>query len=123
MKLTREQAAIKVDWDGDPPLDLRGITRLLRRAGYHPVALMQATSPSGNGTHIIVHVVPRPSSPFEVVALALLLGSDMNREAMQLFRARGFDDAPRFMRDMWNVLYAPHPHRMRHFLLRGLHDE
>lgn len=66
---------------------------------------------------MIVHVSPRPSSPFEVVALALLLGSDVNREAMQLFRARGFSDVPKFMRDKWNVLYTPDARRARHLSL------
>lgn len=120
MKMTRDQAAIKVDWDGKPPLTIRDITRLLKRAGYNPVALASMVSPSGKGTHLIIHVSPRPSSPFEVVALAMMLGSDINREAMQLFRARGFTSVPRFMRDAWNVLYEPNPHRMRHFKMGAL---
>lgn len=114
MRLTRHQAAIKVDLDGEPPLSIRDVTRLLRRAGYTPLALAITRSPSGNGYHMVVHVSPRPTSAMEVVALALLLGSDVNREAMQLFRARGFPNAPRWMRDMWNVLYLPDPQRMRH---------
>jgi hypothetical protein len=118
MRLTREQAAVKIDLDDDgPPLTIRDVTRLMRRAGYKPVALFIGRSPSGEGWHMILHVSPRPSSPFEVVALALLLGSDVNREAMQLFRARGFHDAPRFMKDAWNVLYEPHPQRARHLSL------
>lgn len=115
--MTREQAAVKVDVDSDTPLTVRDVTRRLRRAGYKPVALFIGRSPSGNGWHMIVHVSPRPSSPFECVALALLLGSDVNREAMQLFRARGFSDVPKFMRDAWNVLYEPHPKRARHLSL------
>lgn len=123
MKLTRDQAAVKVDWDGPVPYSLYDVTRLLRRAGYVPVAAMLDTSPSGTGTHMILHVSPRPTSPYEVVALALLLGSDPYREAMQLYRARAFSDVPRFMRDAWNVLYAPHPHRSRKLSLRRVTDD
>lgn len=122
MRMSRDQAAVKIDWDGDTSLTLRDITRRVKRAGYSPIAMSIMTSPSGKGTHAILHVLPRPSSPFEVVALALLLGSDINREAMQLFRAAGFPHVKKFMRDAWNVLYEPHPHRMRHAKLKGLFD-
>ncbi len=124
MRLTRDQAAIKVDIDDTRTVpSIEEVTRLLRRAGYRPFALMIDRSPSGNGWHVIVHVSPRPSSPFEVVALGLLLGSDVNREAMQLFRARRFVDVPRMMKDAWNVLYSYHPHRVRHLSLRRLNDD
>jgi len=123
MSLTRDQAAVKVDYDDDTPPNLRNVTRLVRRAGYTPKAVLLDRSPSGHGWHMILHVSPRPSSPFEVVALALVLGSDVNREAMQLFRARRFAGASRLMRDTWNVLYAPHPQRMRHLSLKRLDDE
>lgn len=116
-RLTRDQAAVKVDVDGNRPLTVRDVTRRVRRAGYKPVALFIGRSPSGKGWHMILHVSPRPVSPFEVIALALLLGSDVNREAMQLFRAKGFQYVPRFMRDAWNVLYEPHPQRVRHLTL------
>lgn len=112
--MTREQAAVKVDIDGQYEPSVEEVTRLLRRAGYRPVALTYLTSPSGLGMHLIVHVSPRPSSPYEVVALALILGSDVNREAMQMHRAKAFPKVPMFMRDAWNVLYAPHPQRQRH---------
>lgn len=123
MRLTREQAAVKLDIDGEDDWPHIGeITRLVMRAGYRLVAVGNAPSPSGRGYHIIIHVTPRPRCVFEVVALELLLGGDKNREAMQLFRARGFTQMPRFARDAWNILYEPHPHRMRHINLRRLDD-
>ena len=118
MRLTREQAVVKLDIDADiQSPSVRDMTRLLRRAGYRPVAMGTAISPSGTGQHILIHVMPRPRCPFEVVALEALLGGDRNRCAMQLHRARAFPDVPRMMRDAWNVLYAPHPHRQRHLTL------
>lgn len=115
--MTREQAAIKVDIDSRRLVPVWEITRRLRRAGVRPVAVATAPSPSGTGYHVIVHVSPRPRSPFEVVALAMLLGSDMERESKQLNRARVFGVAPRWMKDAWNVLYAPHPARARRLRL------
>lgn len=116
--MTRDQAVIKVDIDaGDWCPSICEITRLLRRAGYTPVAVGCGRSSSGKGWHFTIHVSPRPTSPFEVVALQLLLGSDRNREAMQMSRARRFSAAPRWMRNHWNVLYLPHPQRVRHLQL------
>jgi hypothetical protein len=112
--MTRKQAAVKVDIDdGDAPT-IRTVTRLLRRAGYKPVALCVTRSPGGYGWHVVVHVSPRPKSPYEVIALQLILGGDRNREAMQMHRARSFFKVPGWMRDMWNVLYLSHPQRSRH---------
>lgn len=90
------------------------ILRLLRRAGYEPVAWMQDQSPSGTGWHVIIHVEPCPETAYEVVALEAICGGDRNREAMQMHRARCLARVPKWMRDAWNVLYAPHPHRQRH---------
>lgn len=115
--MTREQAAVKLDVDAGAIFDSREAARLLRRAGYQWECLSQRRSPSGKGWHIVLYIVPRPRCPCEVVALQLLLGGDRNREAMQLHRARHFDDAPRFMRDAWNVLYQPHVNRYRHLKL------
>lgn len=112
--MTREQAAVKLDLDdmlGDPPFE--NIARLLKRAGYTIKEKEAARSPSGKGWHVIVHVSPRPKCPYEVVALQAILGGDINREAMQMHRARTFARSPRFMKDAWNVLYAPHPCRQR----------
>jgi hypothetical protein len=116
--MTRDQSAVKVDIDaGDPPT-IRTVTRLLRRAGYKPVAMTTNRSPGGNGWHVVVHVSPRPKSPYEVIALTLILGGDVNREAMQMHRARGFFRVRGWMRDAWNVLYVPHPNRQRHVTWR-----
>lgn len=120
MRMTREQATVKLDIDAeDAFLSIRELTRRLRRAGYRPIAIGNGYSPSGKGQHVVIHVSTRPTSPFEVVALQLLLGGDREREAMQLFRARSFLKAPRWMRDYWNVLYLPHPLRQRHLQLRA----
>jgi len=115
--MTREQAAVKLDLDAGATFDSIEAARLLRRAGYRWESVSQRRSPSGKGWHVVLYIVPRPRSPFEVVALQLLLGGDRNREAMQLHRARNFQDAPRFMRDAWNVLYQPHVNRYRHLKL------
>lgn len=118
VRLTREQAVVKLDIDADSTCpSVRELTRLLCRAGYRPLAIGMAVSPSGTGQHVMIHVTPRPRSPFEVVALEAILGGDRNRCAMQLHRARAFADVPRLMRDAWNVLYAPHPQRQRHVTL------
>lgn len=116
--MTRDQSAVKVDWDGDAWMDIGEMTRRVMRAGYRLVAVATAPSPSGKGHHCIVHVSPRPSCPFEVVALALILGSDVNREMMQMVRAVAFRAVPQHMKDAWNVLYEPHPQRIRHLKLR-----
>ena len=122
MKLTMEQAAIKLDIDGPAP-SVNELVRLLIRAGYKPFAMWYGRSPSGKGWHVVIHVRPRPTSPHEVVALQAILGGDPNREAMQMERAKAFPSVPMFMRDAWNVLYAPHHHRMRHLHLRRTDDD
>lgn len=115
--MTREQAAVKLDIDAGASFDSMDAARVLRRAGYRWEAFSQRRSPSGKGWHIVLYIVPRPRSPFEVVALQLLLGGDRNREAMQMHRARQFPNAPRFMRNAWNVLYQPNVNRHRHLKL------
>lgn len=117
MSMTRGQAALKLDFDTIRRPSLLNIFRLLRRAGYEETDWVVDRSPSGNGWHVIVHVFPRPKSPFEVVALQAICGSDVNREAMQMHRARTFAKSPLFMRDAWNVLYAPNPKRQRRLSL------
>lgn len=114
--MTREQAAIKLDIDGTLP-PLLTIIQMVRRAGYEPLAMNARRSPSGKGWHVVFHVTPRPRSPYEVIALQAILGGDLYREAIQMNRARSFFKVPRWMRDMWNVLYLSHPHRIRHLKL------
>jgi hypothetical protein len=114
MRLTRNQAEVKIDWDSPVEPDIAEMERLLARAGYTVDDTAMRKSPGGNGWHIILELKPRPTSAYEVVALQLLLGSDKNREAVQMHRAKAFRHVPRWMRDMWNVLYLPHPQRERH---------
>lgn len=113
-RLTREQATVKLDIDAGQSFDSSECARRLRRAGYRWTALSIRRSPSGKGWHVALYILPRPTCPFEVVALQLLLGGDANREAMQMHRAQNFRKAPRWMRDAWNVLYKPHVNRQRH---------
>lgn len=123
MRMTRDQAAVKIDFDDMAEAPVENVARLLRRAGYIIKEQDVSRSPSGKGWHVILHVSPRPKCPYEVVALQAILGGDVNREAMQMHRARTFSHAPRFMRDAWNVLYAPHPKRQRRLSLRSLPNE
>lgn len=77
----------------------------LRRAGYRPLWLMQKRSPSGKGWHVMIEVEPRPRRREEVVALQAILGSDPQREACNLWRARQGGRVGRFWRERFNVLY------------------
>lgn len=122
MKLTKQQAQVKLDIDneGGQPLErgdrlsLDRIQLLLRRAGYRVVEHEVRRSPSGTGWHVVLTVRPRPKTPCEVVALQAICGSDPYREAMQMSRARWFGIMPRWTRDSWNVLYLPDDRRERH---------
>jgi acetolactate synthase regulatory subunit len=116
MRLTITQARIKLDIDARKP-DLDTIRRRIDRAGYFILQASVQQSPSGKGWHVEMDVTPRPKHPMEVVALQAICGSDPYREAMQMHRARGFSHAPVWMREMWNVLYQPHPKRQRHMKL------
>lgn len=89
--------------------------RLLRRAGFEPVAwdLTEST----NGHHGKLRLAPRPS-PAEAVALQAILGSDPMREACNLQRARSVAELPEgeagdYWRARWNTLYKPNPTRRR----------
>jgi hypothetical protein len=55
-----------------------------------------------------VWVEPEPKTAVEVVALQLLFGSDPNREAYNLNRARLVDSGvvSDYWRERWNVLYG-----------------
>jgi len=121
MRLTREQAQVKLDLDGCDAPDMEAVRRLVSRAGYSIVEMSERTSPSGTGRHVVLNVSPRPIHPMEVVALQAICGSDPYREAMQMHRARAFAKAPKWMRDIWNVLYQSHRHRHRHIQLLKTH--
>lgn len=117
--MKRDHTFLKLDLDGYDCVDLQDIEFKLGRAGYTISELIHvAHSPSGNGFHVVIDVSPRPKCPYEVVALQAICGSDKNREAMQMNRARGYWSAPRWMRDAWNVLYRPSNKRQRHLNLR-----
>lgn len=118
--MTRAQAQVRLDMDRKRRPDPWWIEKMLARAGYILIGYQEARSPSGNGWHVMLDVEPRPRTALEVVALQLLLGSDPYREAMQFHRARAFARVPHWMRDAWNVLYAPDSRRQRKLKLRRL---
>ena len=121
MRLTNEQAFIKLDLDRCKEPDMETIRRRIERAGYSmDHVLVSCPSPSGTGWHLVIEVKPRPAHPMEVVALQSICGSDPYREAMQMHRARAFPFAAVWMRDTWNVLYRAHPKRQRHVKLKGV---
>lgn len=119
--MKRSQALVKVDWDKKRMPSIRRMEQLLVRAGYVPRSVEYRRSPSGTGWHVVFTVSPSPRSPYQVVALQLLLGGDVWREAVQLRRARAFGKAPAWMRDRWNVLYVKHPARQRKVKLEAFH--
>lgn len=100
---------VKVDVDRGRPLSIRELVKRLARAHRRPVWLAQRRSPSGRGWHVVIRVCPLPRSACETVALQLLCGSDVYREAYNVQRARRVDgrEVPRWWRhpDHWNVLY------------------
>ena len=108
--LSPEQAVLKLDIDAGQPLPThRVIDHRLARAGYERIVCTYRRSPGGCGWHIELRVDPQPQSPFEVVALQAILGSDPLRESCNLVRAHAFATASPFWRDRWNVLYIKKP--------------
>lgn len=99
---------LKIDVDRCAPLRLRELVKRAARANRKLLCLCQWRSPSGKGWHLLVWVRPAPRSASETVALQLLLGSDVYREAYNLNRARAVDagQVSPFWRRRWNVLYG-----------------
>lgn len=118
--LSKKQSVVKLDFDVAKEPDMEPIWQLLRRAGYTAVDVLVKRSPSKRGWHMLLVLDPRPRTAMEVVAIQAVLGSDPQREAMQLARARAFPKCPAFMRDAWNVLYASDSRRSRRINLRKL---
>lgn len=81
---------------------------LLRRAGYRVAWMMQTRSPGWKGWHLEIQVKPNPTNPLEVVALQVVCGSDVSREACNINRARMVlaGRVSPWWRERWNVLYA-----------------
>lgn len=104
--LSERQALVKIDIDkGMHRPTLYELQRTLARAGYSIAWMMEKCSKSLKGFHIVLSVNPRPRTAMEVVALQAILGSDPNREACNVLRARQWAHLPKFWRDRWNVLY------------------
>lgn len=96
---------IKLDIDAEDRPSIYDLVRRCARAGYRIRYLCERRSPGGCGWHLTLAVRPHPKTPEEVVALQAILGSDLEREAANLFRAARYRDAPAVMKDRWNVLY------------------
>lgn len=99
---------IKLDIDSGNPLPIMTMIQRAARAGFVLRALCQWRSPSGRGWHLLIEVEPEPMTAMETVALQLLLGSDPNREAYNVNRARQVDagDVDPYWAERWNVLYG-----------------
>ena len=80
--------------------------RLHRAGGYRIRYMMEKRSRSGKGWHIVLKVSPIPKSAAEVVALQVILGSDPDREACNLWRAKMLPKVSPWWRKRWNVLYT-----------------
>jgi hypothetical protein len=110
----RSDTTIRLDIDGPRPPSLPFLASRLRRAGFDGWRWVAYTrSPGGHGWHVTLQLRPAPATAMEVVAVQLLLGSDPNREACVLMRARALPDTPRHARTWWNVLYQPDAARGR----------
>jgi hypothetical protein len=117
--MTFRDSIVKLDIDHGGPRSLALLHHRLIRAGYRSVRwISYQRSPSGTGWHVMVLPVPAPRSAVEVVALQLLLGSDPEREAAVLHRARQYARTPAFARGWFNVLYTHHPARSRRLRVR-----
>ena len=99
---------LKIDIDSGKPLPIMTMIQRAARAGFVIHALAQWRSPSGRGWHLLVELEPEPTTAMETVALQLLFGSDPNREAYNLNRARQVDAGAvdPYWAKRWNVLYG-----------------
>lgn len=75
----------------------------LRAAGYRVRSIMVA--PSRRHVHLIIRVIPKPRTLIEKILLQLLCGSDPDREANNLRRAKTLRRMPAWARRTANVLY------------------
>lgn len=68
-----------------------------------------------HGYHVVVGIRNR-LTPATIVAAQAILFSDWRREVFNLLRVSKLNDAPKFWRDRWNVLYSRHvkPRRRIH---------
>lgn len=97
--------------DFDQPIDLDELaTRMINVGNMSRIKLERlAVHMTRRGYHVVVNAEwldKKEMTPAETVALQLLLGSDVNREALNLMRAHLLGNAPTFWRDRWNVLYS-----------------
>ena len=104
-RLPKELAVIKLDFDNRKLVPWKRIGQLLGRAGYK--ITRNDVRQSKRGLHVWLSLDPQPRTPFEVVAIQAILGSDPLRESMNLLRARRFWQTPGFARSWFNVLYTP----------------
>jgi hypothetical protein len=104
-QLSKHLAVLKLDIDRQRRPSLAHMAQLLNRAGYGLLDYEIHRSPGGRGWHCYLWVDPLPRTPMEVIALQAVLGSDPQREACNLLRARKMWRTPGFARSWFNVLY------------------
>lgn len=100
---------LKIDVDTrSGRLSMEELTRRAACAKIRIVTVDDRPSPSGRGWHRRITVDPAPRTAMETVALQLLLGSDVVREAFNVQRARLVDAGAvsPFFAVRWNRLYA-----------------
>lgn len=99
---------VKVDVDHRRKLSRRELDRRAVCALVRIVAVDDRRSPSGRGWHRRITVEPAPKTAMETVALQLLFGSDVVREAFNIQRARLVDaqQVSPFFAQRWNRFYA-----------------
>lgn len=95
--------AVLVDLDGFNKHSVLIARRRLIAAGYRVTSV--GVKPSRRHVHLIVRVLPRPRTLIERILLQALCGSDLEREANNLRRARTLRRMPGWARQTANVLY------------------
>lgn len=81
----------------------RRVKGRLRAAGYQVKSYRAMRS--RRHAHVVVVVKPQPRTLVEIIALQLLCGSDPDREANNLRRAKSLRRMPAWARQTANVLY------------------
>lgn len=98
---------LKLDVDRPRPLPYWRVWWLARLCGWHVEWISHRRTPGRGYWHIEVGLTDALRA-VEVVAAQAILGSDRNREAFNLVRARMIEydrDVPRYWRQNYNVLF------------------
>jgi hypothetical protein len=106
----RPGARIYCDYDGRIPADVSQRLQMVVRVERLRVQYVRFDR-TRHGYHMVVAVSNR-LSPYRLVMIQLLLGSDWKREAFNAQRVKRLRDLPAFWRARWNVLYHTHYRRV-----------